>query len=90
MLAVDVPPEAEDLLKRAWAAIEEFMDLRPNEATYISDIERGELRPELLFSDDPEATQCIANHPAILWKITNVRAHLAKRERKDRDSARED
>lgn len=90
MLSVEVPPEAKDLLKRAWATIKELMDLRPNEAAYISAIEGGELRPELLFADDPESAQCIADHPAILWKITNVRTHLAKREKKTKDSDREE
>jgi len=79
MLAVDVPPRADELVKQAWAVLSEFMTLRPNEAAYIASIERGELRPELLFTDDPEAAQRIAGHPAILWKVTNVRAHLARR-----------
>jgi len=82
MLSVDVPPRAEDLVKRAWAVVSEFMTLRPNEAAYIASIERCELRPELLFTDDPEAAQRIAEHPAILWKVTNVRAHLARRAKK--------
>lgn len=77
MLAVDAPPRADDLVKQAWAVLSEFITLRPNEATYIASIERGELRPELLFADDPEAVQLLAEHPAILWKLTNVRAHLA-------------
>jgi predicted nucleotidyltransferase component of viral defense system len=80
MLAVDAPPRADDLVKQAWAVLSEFMTLRPNEATYITSIERGKLRPELLFSDDPEAAQRVAEHPAILWKVTNVRKHLARRE----------
>jgi predicted nucleotidyltransferase component of viral defense system len=82
MLAVDAPPRADDLVKQAWAMLSEFMTLRPNEAAYIASIERGELRPELLFPDDPEAAQRIAEHPAILWKVTNVRAHLARRTKK--------
>ena len=77
MLAVDTPPRADDLVKQAWAVLSEFITLRPNEAAYIASIERGELRPELLFADDPEAVQLLAEHPAILWKVTNVRAHLA-------------
>jgi hypothetical protein len=80
MLAVDALPQADDLVKQAWAVLSEFMTLRPNEAAYITSIERGKLRPELLFTDDPEAAQRIAEHPAILWKVTNVRAHLARRE----------
>ena len=82
MLAVDAPPQADDLVKQAWAVLSEFMTLRPNEAAYIASIERGELRPELLFTDDPEAAQRIAGHPAILWKVTNVRAHLARHAKK--------
>jgi predicted nucleotidyltransferase component of viral defense system len=78
MLTVDVSPRADDLVKRAWAVLSDFMTLRPNEAAYIASIERGELRSELLFPDDLEAAQRIARHPAILWKITNVRAHLAR------------
>lgn len=78
MLAVDVPPRANDLVEQAWVVLSEFMTLRPNEADYIASIERGELRPELLFPDDPETAQRLAKHPAILWKVTNVRAHLAR------------
>ena len=58
------------------------MTLGPNEAAYIASIGRGELRSELLFPDDPEAAQRIVKHPAILWKMTNVRAHLAQRAKK--------
>ena len=82
MLDVAAPPRADDLVKQAWAVLSEFMKLRPSEAAYIASIERGELRPELLFADDPEAAQRIAEHPAILWKVTNVRAHLARRAKK--------
>lgn len=82
MLAVDAPPRSDDLVKQAWGVLSEFMPLRPNEAAYIASIEHGELRPELLFADDPEAAQRVAEHPAILWKVTNVRAHLARRAEK--------
>jgi len=79
MLAVDTSPRADDLVKQAWAEISQFLTLKPNEAAYIASIERGEVRPEMLFVDDPEAAQRLAEHPAVLWKVTNVRAHLARR-----------
>ena len=82
MLAVDIPPRADDLVKEAWAVLNEFMTLSPNEAAYIDSIKCGEVRPELLFPYDLEAAQRIAEHPAILWKVTNVRAHLARRAKK--------
>lgn len=81
MLAVAVPPRADDLVKRAWVVVEKFMTLRPNEEAYIASIERGELHPELLFTDDPESAKRIEKHPAILWKVANVRAHLARRDK---------
>jgi len=82
MLAVDEAPQFDDLVKRAWAVLSEFTILKPNEADYIAFIERGELRPELLFKDDHEAARLIAEHPAILWKVSNVRAHLGRRAQK--------
>lgn len=82
MLTVDTKPRTDDLVKQAWAVLSEFMTLRPNEAAYIASIEHGELRPKLLFPDDPETAQRIAGHPAIQWKMKNVRAHLARRTNK--------
>jgi hypothetical protein len=79
LLSVDTPPRADDLIKQAWAEISEFLALKPNEASYIASIERGEVRPDMLFVDDPEAAERLAQHPAILWKVANVRAHLKRR-----------
>jgi predicted nucleotidyltransferase component of viral defense system len=79
LLSVDAPLRAEDLVKPTWAEISEFLTLKPNESSYIASIERGEVHPEMLFVDDPEAAQRLAEHPAILWKVANVRAHLKKR-----------
>ncbi|MFP3870817.1 MAG: nucleotidyl transferase AbiEii/AbiGii toxin family protein [Syntrophobacteria bacterium] len=82
LLAVHAPPRAEDLIKDAWAVVSDFLTLRPNEADYIASIERGELRPELLFEGDEKSAHRVARHPAILWKVTNVRAHLARHRKK--------
>ena len=79
LLSVDAPPRADNLVKQAWAEISEFLTLKPNEGSYIDSIERGEVRPEMLFMDDPEAAQRLAQHPAILWKVANVRAHVKRR-----------
>ena len=56
------------------------MTFGDNEAKYIASIQRGELDPELLFPDDPEEAKRIAAHPAILWKLINVRDYLARGE----------
>lgn len=83
MLAVVEPPRSDDLIRQAWVVVGKFMTLEPSEETYINSIERGVVRPELLFGDDPEAAQRLAGHPAILWKIANVREHLARRDKKN-------
>lgn len=79
LLSVDAPLRADDLVKQAWAEVSEFLTLKPNEASYIASIERGEVHPEMLFIDDAEAAQRLAEHPAILWKVANVRSHLKRR-----------
>ena len=83
MLAVGALPRADEMAEQAWAVLSGFMTLRANESAYIASIERGELRPELLFRDDLKAAQRIAEHPEILWKVTNVRAHLARDDKKN-------
>jgi hypothetical protein len=47
-------------------------------AIVFEPIQQGALYPELLFSDDPEESKRVTLHPAILWKLLNVRANLAR------------
>jgi predicted nucleotidyltransferase component of viral defense system len=82
MLATNVPIPSRELVKSAWEVVGRFLSLTPNEEEFIAAIQRGELRPERLLPDDAEEVERIANHPAIRWKIANVRAHLAKSDKK--------
>jgi len=74
--------QPDDLVERSWTVISPFLITNDNEARYIASIQAGELDPELLFPDDPEEAKRMAEHPAILWKLVNVRDHLARRETK--------
>ena len=65
MLTVDTQPQADDLAEKAWTVLRDFMSLKPDEAACIVSIEQGELRPELLFPDDPATSQRVAEHPEI-------------------------
>jgi hypothetical protein len=79
MLIVPAAPlQPRDLIERSRGIISPFMKLDDNEAKYIASIQQGELYPELLFADDPEEGKRLALHPAILWKLLNVRVQLAK------------
>ena len=82
MLAVTSLPQTDALVKRAWAILNKFLNLKANETAYLASIERGDLRPELLFGGDRKAAQRIATHPAILWKVSNVRAYRTRNEKK--------
>lgn len=70
------PLKLSDLIEHSWVVIYPFLMHSDNEAKYIASIQHGELYPELLFGDDPEEGNRMALHPAILWKLFNVRDHL--------------
>jgi len=77
-LLAGVSPDRKELSERAWAALSGFLALQPHEEEFIDAVQRGELRPELLFPDDPQEAERIGTHPAILWKMGNVRKYLAQ------------
>jgi hypothetical protein len=78
MLMGEAKLRPETLVDQSWAAISHLIDLTETEKRYIAAIQRGELFTELLFPDRPEDARQAASHPAILWKLVNVRGHLAK------------
>lgn len=80
MLIIHTAPfQQSELIERSWSIVSPpFMKLDNSEAKYIASIQQGELHPELLFSQDQEEGKRMSLHPAILWKMLNVRAQLAK------------
>ena len=75
MLVADEIPGAKDLVERAWAVVGPLLTLEANEKAYLAAVHQAVLRAELLFPDEPAEAARIASHPAILWKVENVRAH---------------
>lgn len=61
----------------AWAAITPLLQLTASEREFVDEIARGGLRAELLFPDDAGARARAEAHPAIAWKLRNVREQLA-------------
>jgi len=74
MLATAEAIGAEDLVGRSWAIVKPFLALDPHEEAYLAAILDGELRPELLFPRDAAEAARFAGHPALHWKVSNVRA----------------
>jgi hypothetical protein len=78
MLPAAVTIRANELGEQAWSRVEPLLSLRANEKEYIVAIHRGDIMLDLLFPDDAEEAARLARHPAILWKIENVRAYRAR------------
>jgi hypothetical protein len=76
MLTAGRQVDAGDLAREAWAAVEPLLELSPGQHEYLESIERGVARTNLLFPDDPERAGRAAGHPAIQWKLRNVRLRL--------------
>jgi predicted nucleotidyltransferase component of viral defense system len=81
LLARGLSQNARELIERAWTRVAVFQRLAPREEEYINGINKGEMLSELLFPDEPDEAARFAGHPAILWKLSNVRAHLKRTER---------
>lgn len=76
MLLINTEIIIEELIEKAWNTISHLITPTKSESNFISLVEQGQLRPELLFTGNTELERRIASHPALLWKISNVRAHL--------------
>ena len=79
MLITGAVPRGADLAETAWNMAARFVTLAANEEAYVKAVDRGELSLDLLFPDSPEKSTRLAHHPALLWKIANVREHLKQR-----------
>jgi len=75
MLHTDERPTAAELKEKAWGVAAPLIDVDESEREYIDRAHAGELRPELLFPDDEALIAQMRRHPALLWKIENVKRH---------------
>lgn len=78
MLMAGSSPGATELVERAWAVVGPLLQLTPAEAEFMDAISRGEFRPELLGD---AAALSLNGHPAIEWKLKNVREHRQRTRR---------
>jgi len=80
MLASAKAKAAGDLVRRSWAVVGPLVNLTDREQEFHAAIGRGDLRLELLFDSRSEDAAALSTHPALLWKLMNVRQHVAKRQ----------
>lgn len=84
MLMIGTAPQIEELIDSAWTRVMPFLSLTSRENEYLSSVSNGEVRMELLFSNDTAESSRISRHPAILWKIHNVCEHLNNTKRQEK------
>ena len=68
-------PSASELVEQAWVVVEPLLELTAGEVEFVEAIGRGEFLPELLGHRTAADLQ---GHPAIEWKLRNVREHLRR------------
>jgi hypothetical protein len=86
MLAGDAELDSSSLVAIAWSKVGKLLALGPSEERYLEDLQEGKLSTELIFQGDLEAARRIAGHPAIQWKVENVRSHIAQGVKKRKGS----
>ncbi len=69
--------DPEGLVDRMWLVMGPVLDLTEPEQEYVAEIQRGILRSDLIFPGDMEKSFRLARHPAVQWKLVNMRKHLA-------------
>jgi hypothetical protein len=67
-----------ELVENAWSAVQDLLELQDDEREFVDLVQRGELKPEPLFADDPDLVSKIRQHPAILWKIQNAQTRPSR------------
>jgi len=76
MLALGRSVEAGELVAGAWQRLGALLDLRQEETLYMNELAEGRLALEGLFEGDQEEIDRFVQHPALRWKVLNVRRHL--------------
>lgn len=72
-------PTAAALRDGAWAVVEPLLRLDEAEREYTERLQAGELRPDLLFPEEPDFADRLGRHPALLWKAQNARERAAQK-----------
>lgn len=77
MLANDMRPQASKLVDDAWSVVGPYTELNQAEETFLRCVERGDFRGGLLELDAASVAP-LGEHPAIQWKLRNVRNQADK------------
>jgi hypothetical protein len=76
MLADPAGVTGTGLIDAAWPVVAPLVQLTELESGYYAALAAGELRTDLLFPTQQAEADRLASHPALLWRVANVRQHL--------------
>lgn len=72
-------PERLELINRAQDMLRPMLELEPEQIEYVERLQKGEYCPELVLPFDPALAEELRQHPALLWKAQNAKAHAEKK-----------
>jgi len=75
LLKLGVEFDAPYLIEKAWAVVERFFVLSGEEKEFFDSVDQGELKMGLIFPEDRQEAERIAAHPALQWRLMNIREH---------------
>ena len=75
-LREDTNIDYDNIRSKAASLLSWLLGLNKRERQYISEIAKGQVKPELLLPEDQAFCNSLKQHPAVLWKIQNVRKHI--------------
>lgn len=68
-------PSIAEMIATVHPLVEELLSFDSNEESFLNGINEGEIRADLLFPDNPDMAERLLIHPALQWKVDNVREH---------------
>lgn len=79
MLTSGKTPRVEELVAAVRSIVSPLLDLSPSECEFVAAVAEGDAPAQALFPDDARASRLLSQHPALAWKLENVRRHLGRR-----------
>jgi len=78
MLAGGPRPSRRDLANRCREVLDPLLALTESEIEYCDRLQRGDLKPELVFGEGDPLADRFKVHPALAWKALNARRHTER------------
>jgi predicted nucleotidyltransferase component of viral defense system len=75
MLTRGKTPRVEELVAAVRSIMSPLLKLSPPERAFAEAIAVGDAPVDMLFPNDPRASHLLEKHPALAWKLENVRRH---------------